>query len=634
METGFRLGPWTVWPQRDRIDGQGKTIRIKPKSMAVLECLAGAQGQVVSRNDILDAVWPGAAVTDDVLTQCVTELRKAFGESPQDPEVIETIPKKGLRLIVEVTWIDEPGEEPVDAGARRSVVSATFRAWPLLVVIVASVFAWLYLSGRDGEEHGVIADTDKSLAVLPFVDMSPDKDQQYLADGLAEQLTYRLSQLDGLLVVGRSGSYLIGGTSPSTRSALVQLPVDYFLDGSIRRAGDDLRITASLIDGEEGFHLWSYSFDRPFADIVEIQDEIATAVASALSVELDVGDADARVGGTSNLAAYEQVILGDSEKDWTPSGMDRAIAHYRRAVELDPDYAIAWQRIADFYSWVWLVMGQTDGSGESELAYQAILRAMELAPRSPEVLFTAAQVHLRRHNWIKAKQIYDRIEAARSPYRHLTPGIAFTSSIPVELAYRLGYLANEVRYYDRVSAMYTRTGLPHHYVARAYLSAERVDDALAELDRSYQEAGPESPVCDVGVLVALSIDDRELIRLWLERAWKNERPGAMGANEAMLERLFDRERALVWLRRTYEAGPELDYYIILWASYYGDDELALKAMRRSLDLWLFWVPLTAHLRGTEEFRSIVRDAGLVEYWKMYGWNDFCRPLGEAGFECD
>lgn len=633
MKTGFRLGHWTVWPQLDRIDGHGETIHITPKSMAVLECLARAQGEVVSRNEVLDAVWPGADVTDDVLTHSVTELRKAFGDSPQDPRVIETIPKKGLRLMLEVAWFDESDGESGDHGARRSRVSAALRIWSLLVIVIAGLFAWFYFVVHDGGVPNGVTDVDKSIAVLPFVDMSPDKDQQYLADGLAEELTYRLSRLDGLLVVGRSAYFPIGGTSQDPRSAISQLSVDFFLDGSIRRVASDVRITAQLIDADEGFHLWSHSFNRPFADIIEIQDEIATAVANALSVELGVGEPDARIGSTSNLSAYEQVMLGDSYMDWTAAGMDRAISHYRRAVELDPDYAIAWQRIANFYSWIRYVTGQSDRAEQYELAYRAISRAMELAPESPIVLATAADVQLRRHNWLGARRLYDRVAALTSPYSSLGPGIAGLSSPPIELIYRLGYASEEVRQYDTATQTDPDSLVPPMYVVRAYLSVGRIDDALADLQRGYTLEGDMSPLCDVGVVVALSIDDPDLIRLWLERAWKHQRPGAKGANQAMVERLFDRERALAWLHRTYEAGPELDYYVILWASYYGDDELALKAMRRSLDLWLFWIPLTAHLRKTEEFRDIVRDAGLVDYWREYGWNDFCRPLGQTDFEC-
>ena len=111
----------------------------------------------------------------------------------------------------------------------------------------------------------------------------------------------------------------------------------------------------------------------------------------------------------------------------------------------------------------------------------------------------------------------------------------------------------------------------------------------------------------------------------------NEDPGGVTSN--MQERFGDRTRALAWLNQAFDSSPDVDYFIVLWASYYEDDELALKALDRSRDLWAFWTPTTARLRPTAKFQAIVRDMGLVEYWREFGWNDFCSPLGEDDFEC-
>jgi polyphosphate kinase 2 (PPK2 family) len=129
------------------------------------------------------------------------------------------------------------------------------------------------------------------------------------------------------------------------------------------------------------------------------------------------------------------------------------------------------------------------------------------------------------------------------------------------------------------------------------------------------------------------LDDPALIRVWSQRVLEHAEPKRREAIATMLELLGDRERALRWLRKAYETNPGDDDIVIVWASYYGDSELVVKVMRRSMDLWFFWLPLTAHARETEEFKNIVRDFGLVDYWREFGWNDYCSPVGEDDFEC-
>ena len=277
--------------------------------MGVLDCLARAEGEVVARNDILDTVWPGADVTDDVLTHCTTELRKAFGDSPQNPTVIETIPRKGLRLMQAVTWPDQNCAAGADAWQGNS--TARFRLAPLIAVMLIAGLVVLYPGlVRDPGDSNVASGTTTTIAVMPFVDMSQDQDQEHLTDGLAEEMVFRLSELEGLSVIGpRSASILTGVDDP--REAAAELAVDFILDGSVRRSGDDLRIVASLVARGDSTPVWAHTFERRFSDVLVVQERIADSVALALSVELDVGHQHLNIWATSNPDAYEEALLGD-----------------------------------------------------------------------------------------------------------------------------------------------------------------------------------------------------------------------------------------------------------------------------------------------------------------------------------
>ena len=376
------------------------------------------------------------------------------------------------------------------------------------------------------------------------------------------------------------------------------------------------------------------AFERPYANIFQLQDEIAWHVSKALSVELDVGRAETRIGSTSNVVALEQVMRGDSYFDLTPGGLDKALSHYREALELDPDYALAWMRIAWYYGAIQFVTEDPDTDEYQRLGEAAIARALELAPESEYVLMSASSVEFMRKDWFAARRYYDRANAITARRAHSVFLDASKLEVHLNMLLKLGYVAEQVRLLERVSQGRRLGGANAHFLPQAYLSAGRVEDALDELELGFPELRARSNASHTGMSAALSLDDPALIRLWSQRVLdagvSEQREMAI---TTMLELLGDRDRALARLREVYESSPGLDDIVVVWAGYYGDSELALNAMRRSMDLWFFWLPLMAHARETEGFKALVSDMGLVDYWREYGWNDFCKPVGDDDFEC-
>ena len=183
----------------------------------------------------------------------------------------------------------------------------------------------------------------KSIAVLPFADMSEKKDQEYLADGMAEEILNLLANAPGLLVAARTSSFYFKGKQTKIQDIARELGVAHILEGSIRRAGDQLRVTAQLIRADNGYHLWSETYDRDLKDLFKVQDDIANAVAQALQIKLMGGELSRKKGGTQNLDAYQLFLRADSALyQNTRSSLEAADQYVDQAIELDPNYGMAW----------------------------------------------------------------------------------------------------------------------------------------------------------------------------------------------------------------------------------------------------------------------------------------------------
>jgi TolB-like protein/DNA-binding winged helix-turn-helix (wHTH) protein len=285
----------------------GDRVPIAPKGFDVLTYLVEHAGRVVAQDELLRALWLETHVNPEVLRKYILEIRKALGDRPNNPEFIETFPKRGYQFIAAV--MDESTAEPPDVlashapeeqGTEESVGHETAlseqgrssgrrRLWrlaiiPVLAVIAAAGLGGYLLLARSGRNAPSLTDT--SIAVLPFADMSPAKDQEYFSDGLAEQLINDLARVSGLMVVGRSSSFQFKGKNGDLRDVGRKLGVANVLEGTVRREGNHVRITAELIKADDGFQLWSQTYDREIEDIFAVQDEIALAAAQALQVKL------------------------------------------------------------------------------------------------------------------------------------------------------------------------------------------------------------------------------------------------------------------------------------------------------------------------------------------------------------
>jgi serine/threonine-protein kinase len=322
-----------IVPGQNTISRRGTTVHLEPKVMEVLACLAQQAGQTVSKGTLFESVWRGTVVTDDVLTRCIVELRRAFDDDAREPRIIQTIPKRGYRLIAPVTAAATV--VPTPSAARDSVV------------------------------------------VLPFVNMSADPENEYFADGITEEIINALAQIRELHVVARSSAFTFKAKHIDPRIVGEQLKVRTILEGSVRRADNRLRITAQLINAADGYHLWSDRYDREMKDVFEIQDEIARGIAARLKVTLEGGDEQPLFrSGTRNLEAYQLYLKGRALLP-RRNAFKQSVACFEQAVALDAHYAQAWAGIADAYT-VLAYMGITHPDAAVPKALEAARRAVAL----------------------------------------------------------------------------------------------------------------------------------------------------------------------------------------------------------------------------------------------------------------
>lgn len=627
MRTDFQLGEWLIKPRRDCVERGGQTLHVKPKSMAVLERLAQTPGEVVTRAELFDAVWPGSAVTDDVLTQCVVELRRALDDSARDPRYIETVPKVGFRLLPPVTPLHSRRAAQPERrffSPWKPATQMTFFA--ASVVLLGLVLFW-YLSGSRHIDRPPTVEPVKSLAVLPFVDISEQQDQGWYAYGLTEELINQLAQLRGLQVTARTSSYHFANTNDDMRNIGQALGVKHLLEGSVRTEGDQLRVTAQLIDATTGYHVWSRRFDRPREDIFEVQDEIAEAVAGALSVELQVGELGTMPGGTHDARALE-ALMRSKVYQWeaTPESMVKAIELVKQAIEIDPDYARAWWRLAGLYVNAHSIMHDAEGVDWLAMSRDALDRARELAPDLPGVKFMTATIQYVDRDWAGVEETMDG-----------GAGLEVSSDFDLLFAWsgflsRVGRLREKLPIVERMHALNPYSPGATRALGSTYARVGRFEEGLEWAERAFEMSGFKAWAVESGMEIALAANDEARIRVWLSRA-EQHLPESRELLRAMTETLDDSAAALARLRSAFGESEDNDFLIPFWAAWHGDPELALDAMQRLPVPWMFWGGGMAEVRRLPRFKDVVRQVGLEDYFRRYGWNDFCRPLGDDDFEC-
>jgi TolB-like protein/DNA-binding winged helix-turn-helix (wHTH) protein len=272
MEESLRVGAWRVNPAAGQISRDGETARLDARTMRLLLCLAERPGEVVSIDELLERAWSGVIVGPDSVYQAVASLRRMLGDDPKEPKYIATVPRLGYRMVAAVGPWDAPPPAPVPASTRLRRTGVVWAAGAALSVAI------LLMLGSVATR----TTPPRSIAVLPFLDLTEGMKEEEFADGVTEELIDRLSKIPGVQVPPPTSSFYFKNKKVPVAEIARSLGVSYVLDGSVRKSGTRLRVAARLVRPNDGYVIWSESYDRPWGDTIGVQEEIATEVTKAL----------------------------------------------------------------------------------------------------------------------------------------------------------------------------------------------------------------------------------------------------------------------------------------------------------------------------------------------------------------
>jgi len=489
----------------------GDRVPVPPKGFDVLAYLVEHAGQLVTQDEILEALWPETFVNPEVLRKYILEIRRTLGDRPDTPEFIETLPKRGYRFIAAVreeNAVETPSIPPLDPTREPSIkepllpeeleeeiraetaasalesFSDKRRLWklaviPLLVLVVVAAIGGSFHLARNRANTSSL--NTASIAVLPFADVSPAKDQEYFSDGLSEQLIHDLARVSGLKVVGRSSAFQFKGKNEDVREVGRKLGVANVLEGSVRREGNHVRVTAELTKADDGFQLWSQTYDRKINDIFAVQDEIARAATEALQVKL-LGSNGQPVPSTlpsANPEAYQAYLQANYffGQGHSKESLGKALAYADQAIKLDERYAPAWalragvqHRMAGF-SLTDITEGYREARDDAE-------RAIALDPTSASGYLALARTQ-NDYDWD-----WDAANTSLTKAAALEPGSADVLRLRSYLARELGDLDQAIKLNEQAIALDPlRTDFHLGQGYTLYL-AGRYDEAQVELKKA------------------------------------------------------------------------------------------------------------------------------------------------------
>src|SRR5712692_7913225 len=431
-----------------------EVIRLTNKALAILHYLAERSGQLVTKDALFAAVWPRVVVSDSALVACIGELRRALGDARRTPQFIETVHGRGYRFIASITTTAQP------VSSSKFQVSSSQLSPPLPL-------------------------PDKpSIAVLPFVNMSGDPEQEYFSDGLTEVLTGDLSQISSLFVIARNSAFTYKGKAVKVQDVGREMGVRYVLEGGVLKAEDTVRITAQLIDATTGYYLWSERYDRPLLHILTLQDEIVQKIVTTLKLQLTLQEQGYSVRKhTDNLEAYDAFLRG-VEYYWrfTKETNAQARQMYEKALALDPQYAEAVALLGWTYwlewDWRWSADPQT------------LERALALAQQALALDDSLPTAHTGLSYVYAQQQQYDQAIAEGERALALDPNNADSYALQTNVLNYAGRPEEALRMMEQ--AMRLNPRYPPWYLfelGMAYRLTGRYAEAIAQL----KEASSRNP---------------------------------------------------------------------------------------------------------------------------------------------
>jgi len=475
-----------------------------------------------------------------------------------------------------------------------------------------------------------------SLAVLPFANMSSDPDNEYFSDGISEELLNLLVQVDGLRVPSRTSSFAFKGKSMDIKEIARQLSVGHVLEGSVRKSGNQVRITAQLIDVSTDTHLWSNTYDRELENIFAIQDEIAGEIVRELKIALDTTGLVSRDESrpTSNMQAYQDYLRGRYLFIQRGAlGLKASLAAFQSAVALDPEFTEAWAGMsmtaATLGGWDLENAKKTD-----QIALDTGNHALQLDPNSATALAGLGMVYSNQGHWQRSLELLQR---ASELSKDSTPTY-FYGSVLLSAGY-ISEAQQALLQAERMDPIYPQL---QAFLGLSAMAGGDLASARIHFQRAV-DGGNSNGVSGMFWLELEAGNPEKAIAYLEEFVALIETAQTSGLQRQSLEAITAAIRDPALLQNGIEAA--LDEGNIIALNYFGadrkiahllDSDLASgTTINNSLRLaFRLWAPSFAGLRQLPEYKQFLQDFGLVDLWKARGWPDLCKPIGEDDFECE
>ena len=623
METDFRIAAWLIEPRLNTVSNNGTTVQLEPKVMEVLVCLARHAGEPASKEELLHAVWPNTFVTDDVLVRSISELRRVFGDDARESRIIQTIPKRGYRLLVPVEPVS--GEQRALPAPQSQEPAMMGRNWRILALVSGGVatlllilLGALYVSSRE-RRLGKSADPQiRSLAVLPLENLAGDPTQEYVSDGMTDALITDLAQIGSLKVISRTSCMQYKQTRKSLPEIEHELKVDGIVEGSIQRSGNRVRITAQLIHGPSDRHLWANTYEGDFRDVFALErnvtEDIARQIQARFMSKSHLPHTQPRPTNPKALDAYLQ---GNYHLDRFGNGlgaeeMKKAAEFFQQAIDADPEFAPAYFGLARAY-------GELPRVSPSDAAIRrkAQETALSLDPNAPEAQTTAANNKWGDLDWSGAEKEFRRAVA-------LNPNNVAAHHDLCELLSEMGRLDEGLKECqiaqeldpnnDHLATILYKRGDYDHAISILRLMTERHPD-----DGGLHYLLFECDVKKQNDKEAVEELERTLTLYGLSDAAANIHHvfAALGFRAAMLQYAKGAEN-LQATNQFYVPVNLADAYAVL-----GDNDRALYWLDQAVEhrdmiaaglpaTWLGTDPMLESLRSDPRFKDLVRRIGLSE----------------------
>jgi|SRR5215472_15455494 len=592
----LRFGVFEVDLRAGELRKHGLRVRLQEQPFQVLAMLLEYPGELVTREDLQKRLWPADTFVDfdHGLNKAINKIREALGDSAESPRFVETVSRRGYRFLAEVRVVDSPplrGPEfanPAQAKDRpdvsgESVAHRRFLAWGIsgsvLVLLLFVLMAWT-LRSRNRPPLAV-----RSLAVLPLESLSADGSQDYFADGMTDELITDLGQIGALRVISRTSVMPYKGARKPLAQIARELNVDAVVEGTVFRSGNQVRITAQLIEAPEDKHLWSHDYEGDLRDTLALQNQVAHAIADQIRISLNPQEEAALKSiKVVNPEAYVSYLKG--RYFWnkrTADALKAAVAYFNQAIEEDPKYARAYSGLADTYAllgdWQYAVMAPKEALPKAKAA---AIKALELDSTLGEAHnslafcldgfdwdFESAEKEFRRaielnpgyataHHWyawhlaLVGRNTEAIVEMRNA--QNLDPLSLIINADLAELLVIAHFYDESIQQSRKTVEMDPNFGLAHNQLAQAYLQKQNTKEAIAELQKAIRLSG-DCPTCTANLARAYAAAGKrdETLRL-LSDLKKRSNPTYSYASEiaTVYAALGDKDQAMRWLENGYE----------------------------------------------------------------------------------